>query len=189
MKFDEVIEKRKSVRSFKSTPASWKDVLEAIDAALQSPFAGNLNHLKFLIVENKETIEKIGEFAHQLWINEAGILVLALSDDTHLEHLYGHRGRVYSRQQAGAAIEHFLLKITDMGLASCWVGAYSDELIKQLLEIPAHIQIEAILPVGYEKGRNPKTPKRSLESALLWEKWNMKRRPELFPDPPLHNHP
>ncbi|MBX4212640.1 nitroreductase family protein, partial [Candidatus Pacearchaeota archaeon] len=187
MKFDEVIKSRKSVRTFKSTKASWKDVLEAVDTAIQAPFAGNLNHLKFLIVEDKKIIEKISEFSHQVWINEAGIVVLALSDDTHLENLYGHRGRIYSRQQAGAAIENFLLKITDLGLASCWVGAYSDELIKQLLEIPAHVQIEAILPVGYEKGKNPKTPKRSLESALFWEKWNKRRRPELFQDPQIDN--
>ena len=151
MDFDSVIEKRASARSFKSKKASWKDILEAIDAAIKAPSAGKMHHLKFVIIEEQEKIEKIAEFTDQLWISESGILVVVCSDDTHLENQYGERGRVYSRQAAGAAIENFLLKITDLGLSACWVGSYTDELIKQLLKIPAHIQIEAIIPIGYSK--------------------------------------
>jgi len=185
MEFDSVIEKRVSVRSFKDKKASWKLVLEAIDSASKAPFPGNKNHIKFLIIENPETINKIAEFANQLWINEAPILVVICSDDTHLESQYGERGRVYSRQAAGAAIENFLLKITELGLSSCWVGAYTDELIKQTLKIPMHIQIEAILPVGYSKNKSDKKRKIALEHLLRWENWDTLRRHELFQEPSI----
>ncbi len=176
MEFDKVVYSRKSVRSFKDKKASWKDVLEAVDAANQSPFAGNHNHIKFLIIENRENIEKIAEYAEQFWINESGIVVVVCSDDTHLENLYGERGRVYSRQQAGAAIQTFLLKLVDLGLSACWVGSYSDKLIRELLKIPEDIQVEAIIPVGYEKGRIGRRKKKELENSLRWELWNVKRR-------------
>src|SRR3989338_40500 len=161
MEFDKVIESRKSVRSFRSKKASWKDVIEAINSALQAPFAGNQNHMNFIIIERQETINRISELTNQLWINECGILVIVCSDDTHLENLYGERGRIYSRQQAGAAIYMLLLKLEDLGLGGCWIGAYTDELVKQKLKIPQHIQVEAIIPVGYEaQGAGVKKPKK-----------------------------
>ncbi len=180
MDFDSVIDKRKSVRSFKSKRASWKDVLEAVDSAGKGPFADGLNNLRFLIIEEPGKIDKISEFAGQTWISECSILVVVCSDDTNLENLHGERGRVYSRQQAGAAIETFLLKLTDLGLSSCWVGSFTDELIKQMLKIPAHIQVEAIVPIGYENGKNPKKNKKTLEHSLFWEEWGTKKRASLI---------
>ncbi|MBS3091018.1 nitroreductase family protein [Candidatus Pacearchaeota archaeon] len=186
MDFDKIINKRHCARSFKDKRASWKDVMLAIDAANQGPFAGNMNHLKFLIVEYPETIEKIAKLSSQHWISESGILVVVCSDDTHLEKQYGERGRVYSRQQAGATIMTLILKLTDLGLDSCWVGEYKDELIRQILGIPEHIQVEAIIPIGYEKpvkGRTGKQKKLSLERSIFWEKWEGFRRPSAFEDP------
>jgi len=180
MEFDSVIKKRKSTDRFKNKKVSWKDVLEAIDAANQGPFASNHNHLKFVIVEEPEMINKIAKACDQLWINKAGILVVATSEDKHLEKMFGERGRIYSRQQAGAAISTFLLKITDLKLSSCWVGSYDDHELRLLLEIPEDCQIEAILPIGYDENKSAKKKKKSLESTIFWEKWDVKKRPEFF---------
>jgi len=188
MQFDNIIKKRKSVRDFKKLKkALWKDILEAIDAANQGPLAGNINTLKFIIIEEPSTIKELAKHAHQSFISQAGIVVVICSDDTHLEKLYGERGRVYNKQQAGAAIMTFLLKLVDIGLSSCWVGAFEDEITKSILKIPEHIQIEAIIPIGYEKkvpGKNGKKRKRALENAILWEDWKTKKRPALFKEHP-----
>jgi len=180
MEFDAVIKKRKSVRSFKDKRASWKDVLEAIEAANQGPFADNQNNLKFIIVEEPNMIDNLAKECDQLWINKAKILIVLTSEDKHVERMFGERGRVYSRQQAGAAISTFLLKIAELGLASCWVGSYNDHEIRRLLNIPEDRQIEAILPVGYEKDKTEKKKKKSLEATIYWGKWDCSKRPEFF---------
>lgn len=187
MEFDSVIRKRHSVRSYTNKKANWRAAMEAIDSSIKGPFAGNMNHLKFLIIERPETIKKIAGFAQQTWITEAQILVIVCSNDAFLEKQYGERGRVYSRQQAGAAILTFILKLVDLGIDSCWVGAYSDELIKQLLKIPENIQIEAIIPIGYENPKKikKKSKKLSLERSIYWEEWKKIRRPTIFPDPDI----
>lgn len=177
MEFNALVKKRKSVRAFTSKKANWKSVLDAVEIANQGPFAGNINNLKFLIIEEPETIKKISKFCEQTWISQAGILVLVCADETHLENMYGERGRVYSRQQAGAAIHAFLLKIVELGLSACWIGAYTDDLIKEILGIPQNIQIEAIIPVGYEDKNNSenKPEKKELENVIYWETWKMEK--------------
>jgi len=184
MEFDLVVEKRKSVHSFKNKKVDWRDILESVDAACQGPFADSRNNLKFLIIEEPKKIEKIAEFSDQTWIGESQILVVVCSDDTHLENMHGERGRVYSRQQAGSAIITFILKLTDLGLSSCWVGSYKDELVKQFLKIPSHIQIEAIIPIGHESAKSKKKKKKELEHSIFWEEWDKRRRPSLIQEGP-----
>ena len=185
MEFDSVIEKRKSVRTFTQKKPNWKKLIEAIDTTTQNPFAGNHNNLKYLIIENKKTIKEVSKIAEQPWISLSPSLIIVCSDDSHLEDKYGERGRVYSRQQAGAAIQTLLLKIVDLGLSACWVGAYSDEILKQKLKIPQHIQIEAVIPIGHEntKEKQHKEKKIELENTLFWEGWQQDKRTPLFKEP------
>ena len=187
MEFDSVISKRKSVRAFKPKKPSWKDIIEIVEAALKAPSASSQSHLKFIIIESTETIKELARLAEQIWIGESRYIILVCSNDASLESLYGNRGRVYSRQQAGAAIENLLLKVTDLGLAACWVGAYSDDTVRHLLRIPSNIQIEAMIPIGYEfPGRTKsKRKKQSLESSIFWESWDSTKRSKLFREPPI----
>ena len=177
MRFDEVVSKRVSVREFSSKKVRWSDILEAIDAAGKAPFAGNINNIKFIIVENRELKNRIAELSQQSWIAAAGFVVVVCSDESKLEKMYDKRGLAYSRQQAGAAIENFLLKIVDMGLSACWVGAYSDELIKQALKMPENINIEAVIPIGHARARPRKTKKAALENLIYWDFWDVKKKP------------
>lgn len=188
MDLDKAIANRRSVRSFKEKSASWKQVIEAIDAAVQAPFAGNNNHLSFIVVEDSGMIRKIAEDSEQLWIQQAGIVVVVLGDDRHLEHLYGERGRIYGRHQAGAAIQNFLLKMTDLGLSACWVGSYDDDLMRSHLGIPSHLNIEAVIPVGYEKEKPKakKVRKRKLDTIISWGVFGRSRRDFIFKEPAKH---
>jgi len=185
MDFDKVIEERHSVRSFKPKKVNFADILEAVDSAIKGPFAGNLNNLQFLIVENSKTITLLAKHTNQSWVNESPVLVLICSDDTHLENQYGERGKDYSRQQAGAAINTFILKLADLGIDSCWVGSFDFEIVKEILKIPQNIHIEAMIPAGYEKGKTKKPRKQNLENVLNWETWNNGLRPPLFNEAPL----
>jgi len=186
MEFDTVIKKRKSVRGFVNKKVNWKDVLTAIDSANQVCFAGNENNFKYMIIEDEKTILNLAKHSSQTWINEANLVVVVCSDDTHLENLYGERGRIYSRQQAGAAIQTLLFKLTDLGLFACWVGSFSDEFIKHALGIPQHIQVEAIVPIGYpdktEKIAKRKK-KKELGPTLFWGRWLGLRKPTPFEEP------
>ncbi len=180
MDFDTLLKNRKSSRKFTGKKVSFRSLMDAIDAALQGPFPDNHNHLKFLIIEDKEKIKEISSYSEQNWIATAPAIIAVCSDDSHLENLYGPRGRVYSRQTAGAAINAILLKLTELNLGSCWVGAYTDKKIKNLLSIPEDIQIEAIIPVGYSDDDKRKMKKPSLDKSIYWEKWKIPRRTTFF---------
>ena len=88
---------------------------------------------------------------------------------------YGERGRVYCKQQAGAAIQNFLLKIEEKGLSTCWVGHFADNLVKEILKIPDEIDVEAFFPIGYEFKNQRRRAKIDLDEVLYFEKYKNKK--------------
>ena len=96
----------------------WRKVIRAIDAARFIPAAGNKYNLKFVMVSDPDLISQIGEACQQHFISEASYIVVCVSDEEQLEKIYGDRGRRYTAQQAGAALENFLLALTEEGLAT-----------------------------------------------------------------------
>ena len=175
MELDKALEERHSVTKFKQKKPDWRKIMEAIEAARKVPLAGNIYSLKFILVDNKNKIKSIAEAAQQEFVNDAKYVVVACSDSEQLVRNYKERGEVYSRQQAGAAIENFLLKITELGLSTCWVGALHEDEIKKTLTVPDNIKVEAVFPIGYEMGKNKQKRKPDLDDIVFSNKWKQKK--------------
>ena len=73
-------------------------------------------------------------------------------------------------------MENFLLKVTELGLSTCWVGYFAEDQIRRVLQIPDNAQVEAVFPIGYEyeKRRTKKAPV-DMDSILYFNKYGEKR--------------
>jgi len=170
MDFDKVIKSRHSVRKYKDKKPDWRDIIECIDSMRFTPMAGNIYSLKFILVSDPEKIKKLAECAQQPFIRQTQYVLVVYSNPRRILNAYGEMGKIYLRQQAGAAMQNFLLKITEKGLASCWIGAFVDSMVKECLKIPKEMQIEAIFPIGYEfKKPTTKKAKIHIDRILYFE--------------------
>ena len=109
MELDKAIHSRKSTRKFSNKKPNWRDILECIDAMRYTPMAGNNFSLKFILIDDKEKIQKISESAQQQFIAETDYVVVVYSNPSRTLNSFGEKGKIYSRQQAGASIQNFLL--------------------------------------------------------------------------------
>ena len=175
MNVDKAINERKSVRKFKiSKKPNWRKIIQAIDAANKAPLAGNIQTMKYILVDEPEKIQQLADAAQQPFISQSSYIVVLVTDDTQLKRSYDSRGERYARQQAGAAIENFLLKITDLGLSTCWIGEFVDHMVKRILDIPDNLFVEAFFPIGYEFGKTTQKIKPRLDSILYFNRWKEK---------------
>ena len=176
MSFDSILEKRRCVRSFKPTKkVSWKDAAEVLNSARFAPTPGGIHALKIIVIEEQSAKKKIADAClGQAFIADATYLIVVCSDLEQITRSYGKKAEVYARQQAGAAIENMFLKITDMGLATCWIGAFDDNAVRRELQLPDTIQVEAVLPIGYELGKSKPTEKPELKRFVRFNNWKTK---------------
>ncbi|MGD9275590.1 MAG: nitroreductase family protein [Candidatus Pacearchaeota archaeon] len=174
MDLTKAIYKRRSVKKYSKKKPDWRDIVEAIDASRHAPMAGNNFSLKFIIIDDEEKIKKLASAAQQQFIQNAQYVVVACTNPSRTINAYEERGKIYCRQQAGAAIQNFLLKLEERKLATCWVGHFVEKLIKEAVGVPEDIDVEAIFPIGYEQGKTPKKSKTELRNILYFNKYGKK---------------
>lgn len=183
MKLQEAIDKRHSVRSYLDKKVPLDKIIEALDAASKAPFAGNKNNLKFIVVIDEKEKLQISKYTAQDWVQDANVIIVVCADEGHLENLYQEHAKKYTNQHLGASIENLMLRITDLGLGTCWIGSFIEEGVRKTLDIPKNISIEAILPIGYEKTKQKRIKKTPLEDLIFWDKWNISKKPNYTKNP------
>ena len=170
------ISAKDSVRNYSDKKVILKDVVKIMDVGRLGPAAGNIHTLKFILVEDKDKKEEVAHAAHeQHFIEKASYVIVVCSDTKQMVRSYGERGKMYAKYQAGAAIENMLLKATDLGLGSCWIGAFDEEDIKKILKIPDEIDIEALLPIGYSASKKVERPRVQLHTIVHKGTFNKSR--------------
>jgi len=182
MDLKEAITSRKSTRKFDGKPANWKKVIQAIDIARFAPMAGNMNVTHFILVEDKDSINKIAEASQQGFVADAGMLIVVVSNREKVKKMFDANEKGFAQQQAGAIIQNLLLALTEKKIDSCWVGFFDDGIIKSALKIPANEDIEAVIAVGTgAKLRKEPSKKPELQNMVFFEKYGTKKKdPEIF---------
>jgi nitroreductase len=177
MDLDKAIQGRKSVREFSNKSADWRDILECLDACRYAPMAGNNFTIKAILVNDEKAIKNIAKACQQDFVGETKWLVVFCSDKSRLVNEFGNDGEKYNKQQVGAAIQNFLLKIEEKKLATCWVGYFVEDMIKNELKIPEKIEVEAVCPIGYESKIIKQKRRRDipLENYTSYGKYGQKR--------------
>ena len=164
MKFNEVIETRRSIRKYKNTPISKEKINNILEAARIAPSAGHRQPWHFIVVENKETIKKL---AKREWAAEAPVMIVGLADQEASPH--------WCINDLGIAFEHIVLAATDLGLGTCWMGqSKREELVKSLLDIPDKFRVIALTPLGVSDETPDSKDRKSLDDIVSWEKYGSK---------------
>ena len=138
----EAIFTRRSIRQFTDERVSEEMVEKLLRAAMNAPSANNRQSWHFIVVNEREKLNKIAEI-HQYgkMCAHAPLAFICCHDET-LEDV-----RSYGIQNVSAAIQNMLLATRDIGLGGVWLGVYPrDERVKEfqvIFHMPDHI-----LPVG-----------------------------------------
>ncbi len=172
---DRIIKSRRSVKKFKSKKPDWRVVLDCVDSMRYAPMAGNNFSLKFILIDEPQIIDAISDACEQDFVSTAHYVVVVCSDGKRTQTAYEDRAEKYLKQQAGAAIQNFLLAITDRGLATCWVGHFYDDKIKRILRIPEDVEVEAVFPVGYAYDKPKKKEPVNFDSIMYFNEYKNKK--------------
>jgi nitroreductase len=182
MGVDKLIRARRSIKKFKSSKPDWRTIIECIDSMRYAPMAGNNFSLKFILVDDEKKIQELAEAAQQKFIANTSYVVVVCTNPERTEIAYGERGANYLKQQAGAAIQNFLLRLTEEKLSTCWVGHFVDEQVKDTLDIPKETQVEAMFPIGYAYEKPKEKRYIDLDTVLYFNRYGnkiMKEKPKL----------
>ena len=146
----DAIYKRRTIRKFSSSPVEFDKVLKILEAGTQAPSAGNLQNWRFILVTDPGIKAQLPKYCLEQHYTNAPVVIIVCANVQPVEQHYGIRGsRLYSVQNIAACIQNMLLAATDLGLGSCWVGAFDEEKIQSMFAITHNARPQAILAFGY----------------------------------------
>jgi nitroreductase len=166
----EAIAKRKSVRSFKDEEIPDEIISRVLEAARLAPSASNRQEWRFIVVRDQVMRKKLAEAARgQKFVGEAPV-VLACCAETD-EHVMAC-GQLCYPIDVAIAMDHITLCAAVEGLGTCWIGAFDEDQVKQLLNIPSPVRVVGLLPIGYPTDPSSVKKKRlTLEEIVKYERW------------------
>ena len=148
MSFFELIKARTSMRSFTERNISEENVDKLLKSANSAPSAGNLQSYEIVAIKNQELKDDLVRAAHgQKFLGEAPIVFAFLQDQERSKQKYGKRGELYSTQDGTIAATYLQLAAEELGLSSCWVGAFEEDEVAELLDTDKRPL--ALIPVGH----------------------------------------
>jgi len=148
------IRTRREVREYFDEPISEESLLRILEAGRLAPSSKNSQPWHFVVVKNKETLDRIASLtptgAH---IGKAPLAIAVLMDEAKLPEVDGAR-----------AIQNMVLEAWDLGIGACWVTNFYDDAVKDILGAPQRMKLISVIPFGYPK--EPKTNRKKIRKPL-----------------------
>ena len=142
----EIIKLRRSVREYLDTNISNSDIDKIIEAGTMAPSAKNQQPWEFIVIKDKNTLNKLSEKLSPLYAKSNVTIILCMRD-------YDLKSPTRTIQDMSACMQNMMLEATHLGIGSCWIGTYPDQErmtpLIEILNIPSNVIPFCGLTLGY----------------------------------------
>jgi nitroreductase len=141
------------------------DVIKRVlDAARLAPTWANMQGIRYVIVTQKDQVERVAEGIGQKWCKGAPMFIAGISD----AQWSGNNGDMaYYMLDVGIAFEHLVLAAAAEGLGTCWIGFFDEERLKEILDVKGSNRVVALTPIGYPNESPAARTRRSLSDIAF----------------------
>jgi nitroreductase len=157
----ECILERRSIRSYLDREVPDRALDKILEAARWAPSASNRQPWEFVVIRDKETLQKIADLArYGSFISQAPFAVAVVTDPSTKWHII----------DGSTAVQNMALAAWEMGIGTCWIGSLEREKASKVLGIPEERHLLTVLPFGYpaKTGHSTRTELKSLVHAERW---------------------
>jgi nitroreductase len=167
----EAIKKRYSVRSYQDRAVETEKLDKILEAARLAPSASNKQEWRFVVVQDRDARQRLMKAAkNQPFVGEAPVVIVCCAKtDSHIMTC----GQMCYPIDMAIAIEHMVLEATEEGLGTCWVGAFYEDQVKEILDIPKDIRVVELLALGYPtKPSSTHKDRLNIKEIVMHERWS-----------------
>ncbi len=164
----DVILKRYSSRNYQDKEVPEELLREVLEAGRLAPSADNYQPWKFLVIRDKNKIKELADKARmQRFVGSAPVVIVGCVARKGYPLSMGGSSELID---IGIALDHMTLQAAHLGLGTCWIVAFSEKELKEVLNIPDKMKVPAILTLGYPADKPPaKKYRKPFEEVVAFE--------------------
>ena len=160
----EAIRQRISVRTYAERPIEEdkkQAIVDLLRANTEGPFGQTVRLALIDFAEmEREEVRRLGTYGV---IRGARLYIVSAVKEG--------RGAM---EDLGYCFEKVILGATSLGLGTCWIGAFNEEEVRNILLVPEEVKIVALTPVGYPAREPMIRPRKPLDEIIMHERWEEK---------------
>ncbi len=169
MELIEILENRRSVRTYTGEPLSGEEIEMIVNAGLLSPSSRGKQSAEFIVVRDRETLKKLSECregsAKMLAGAQCAIVVIGNESLTDVW-----------TEDCSIAMSNMHLMADSLGLGSCWIqgrlrtapdGRTTEEYVRECLGFPEDCRLEGILSIGRPQSKGEPRSVYSMSSERI----------------------
>jgi len=168
------ISNRRSIRRFSSEPIDGGTINDIVRAGFSAPSAGNRQPWRVVIVTDQDVKNQLSNAAGgQTFMAKAPVVFVICGVPEESAERYKERGRtLYVLQDTAALTLNILHAAHILGFGACWIGAFNEEEVSKILQIPSNMRPVSMIPVGIIEGNLPEMrPRRNLSEVVVQEQF------------------
>lgn len=164
------ISQRKSVRAYQDRMIDEDTLRHVLEAGRIAPSAGNRQDWKFIVVTDAETRKKLGVAARgQMFVSQAPVIIAGCAIAPEYVMMCGQSAGIID---VSIAFSFLMLQATELGLGTCWLGAFDETAVKKILAVPDHVRVVAMTPLGYPDEAPAGRPRKSMEEVVCRDRYH-----------------
>lgn len=169
MKVMEAITSRRSIRAFKDLPIEEEKLNLILEAGRLSPSSNNRQEWKFIVVKEFHKRQALIDACKgQKFVGEAPVILVMCATEN--EKIMSCGQPAYT-VDLSVALSFMMLEAQTLGLGTCWLGAFYENDVKEILSIPEDVRVVAITPLGYPKENPSMRPRKSIEQIVCYDQY------------------
>jgi nitroreductase len=169
MEFSELIRKRYSVRAYKPDPVEDDKLRQVLEAARLAPTAANHQPFQIIVIHTAERKAELKRVYHREWFLQAPLVICICAVPG--QAWMRRDAKSYADVDAAIAMDHLILAATDLGLGTCWIGAFDPKAAREVLGLPDNVEPIAFTPLGYPADQPGTKERKPLAALVRYEHW------------------
>lgn len=164
----EAIRTRRSIRKFSGRPIEEEKLNLVLEAGRLSPSAANAQNWRFIVVRDKEKLQKLMEAADgQPSVGEAPCAIVACGTKRRMMDC----GQPTDTVDCSIAMSYMMLEAHALGLGTCWLGHFYADKVKKALHIPEDVSVITFTPIGYPAEEPAARPRKDFKEIVGYERY------------------
>ena len=169
MSFLNLANTRASVRGYTADRVEESSLRNVLEAGRIAPSAANQQPWHFIVVRDEQQKLALKGAYGKEWFWKAPVIIVVCVEPN--KAWTRQDGKNYAAVDGAIAMDHMTLCAADLGLGTCWVGAFDPAKVRDALGLPEGIEPLAMTPLGKPAASALPKKRKAMNEIVHYEKW------------------
>jgi len=167
MTFLELARTRCSIRGYKPDPVEPDKLEQVLEAARLAPTAGNRQRFELVVIHTAGREAELRRIYDRDWFVQPPLVICACRYPMDP----ARQRKDYTDVDIGIVVDHLTLAATELGLGTCWIGAFDPAAAREILGLPDEVEPVVFTPLGYPDAPPRDKQRKSIDELVRYEHW------------------